>query len=53
MESGPACKKGFMDFFHEEADADIFCIQDQDTQESQFGTGDSWLSSVLECAKKK
>ena len=35
MGSGHACRKDFLDFF-QEADADIFCIQETKMQEGQL-----------------
>ncbi len=43
-----ACvQKGFLDFF-QEADADIFCIQETKMQEGQLDAGTGRIPSVLE-----
>lgn len=44
--------KGFMEFF-EEADADIFCIQESKLQEGQVSLEAAGLSSVLELCGKE
>ena len=45
--------KGFMDFF-QEADADIFCIQETKMQEGQLELDTAGISSVLElCGEKR
>ena len=49
-----ACvQKGFMDFF-QEADADIFCIQETKMQEGQLTLDTAGVSSVLElCGEER